>query len=52
MRVVNNKDNGYIGYDCEEEGIFMRTQPGGGDYVASAFIDYISMKALKQGDAK
>ena len=52
LRVVNNKDNGFIGYDCEESGILMRSQPGGGEYVASAFIDSISMSAPRPGDAK
>ncbi len=52
LRVVNNKDNGYIGYDCEENGLFMRSQPGGGAYVASAFVDAISIKAHKPGGAK
>lgn len=52
MRVINNNDNGYIGYDCEEECIFMRSQPGGGDYVASSFIDFISMKTPAKGVSK
>lgn len=52
MRVINNNDNGYIGYDCEDESIFMRSQPGGGDYVASAFIDFISMKTPAKGASK
>jgi len=52
MRVLDNNDNGYIGYDCEEESIHMRSQPGGGDYVATAFIDFISMRTLVRGASK
>ena len=51
--VANNKnDNGYIGYDCEEENIQMRSQPGGGEYVLTAVLDFLSVKAIRQGAEK
>lgn len=52
MRVQSGNDNGYIGYDCEDESLFMRSQPGDGAYVASAFIDFISLKSPASGAAK
>jgi hypothetical protein len=52
LHVMNGNENGYIGYDCEDECIFMRSQPGDGSYTASASIDYISTKAPKQGGPK
>lgn len=48
MRVMDKDDLGYIGYDHLRSGFFMRMYPGG----AYAVIDYLSMKALKQGGAK
>ena len=48
IRVPNEKGTGYIGYDCEEESIYM--QSGGASYNVKAFIDYISMKSLLKGN--
>jgi hypothetical protein len=48
LRVMDKDELGYIAYDHGRNGLFMRMYPGG----ASAQVDYLSTRTIKQGGTK